>query len=267
MSESALSFSILTLNTRSIPLTKSRLRLRAIAEELESSNLSLVNFQEVHTFTHLLLLRRHMSSFPYLSFSRALYGPYSGLVTFSKIPIASHRFLRFSKLGALYNKSIIARIVRNGILITELAEQEVVILNTHLTPNTDSNWSSSNRFIPYIEKQIIQLAEITNNLIEDGKQVIIAGDFNVPKDTRLYKLFLERTGAIDLFSAFDFPTYHGEFLIDGQRPRRIDYVLLAGNKASSASFTSSHLFTKKVKLGGIMVYPSDHIGLKTSVLL
>ena len=54
-------------------------------------------FQEVHTYGHLALLARQMRSFRYVSFRRALPWPAGDVVTFSRLPVASTVFHRFSR--------------------------------------------------------------------------------------------------------------------------------------------------------------------------
>ena len=68
---------VVTLNTRGVPVTGSRLaaRYRAIGEALEAADADVVAFQEVFTYWHLWLLGRRMRSFRHVAYRRSVAGP------------------------------------------------------------------------------------------------------------------------------------------------------------------------------------------------
>lgn len=91
---------VASLNTRGIPIIGSRLaeRYAAIAEVFEASEVDVVNFQEVLTYYHLRQLVRWMPSYR-VSCRRSAVGPAGGLVTFSRGPVESTRYVRFPALS------------------------------------------------------------------------------------------------------------------------------------------------------------------------
>jgi hypothetical protein len=87
---------IVSLNTRGLPLFGSALRTRytAIADGFEQSDVDVVNLQEVLTYRHLHLLRRAMPSYR-ANFRPSVAGPAGGLVTFTRRPAVGVRYRRF----------------------------------------------------------------------------------------------------------------------------------------------------------------------------
>ena len=84
---------------------------------------------------------------------------------------------------------------------------------------------------------------------------VVCGDFNVARDSSLYRDFIRDSGLTDAFGNDCPPTFHQAFLGPDQSPHCIDYVLLSGPiTVESAELT----FTDK--LGEI--YATDHLGLQ-----
>ncbi len=79
---------IASLNTRGIPLTGSQLaeRYAAIGAGFDAGDADVVCCQEVFTYWQLRLLVRRMRSFRQVSWGPGPFGPYGGLVTFSRRP-------------------------------------------------------------------------------------------------------------------------------------------------------------------------------------
>jgi hypothetical protein len=86
----AVRLTVLSLNTRGIPVIGSRLadRYAVIGSALEAGDAEVACFQEVLTWWHLRLLTRQMRSFRHVSLRPSLAGPAGGLVTFSRLPVS-----------------------------------------------------------------------------------------------------------------------------------------------------------------------------------
>lgn len=153
--------------------------------------------------------------------------------------------------------------MRNGVLLAKLTGYPIYILNTHLTPNTDLDWSLQNRLSPFTYSQLMHISELTQALVSMHNEVIITGDFNTPKDSELYQAFMDTSQVEDVFSEFDTSTKVPELSPDGKDLERIDYIFLTQKNAKADIFNKDHMFEQKQPVDGEMSYLSDHIGLKT----
>ena len=240
-------------------------RINKIGEELAKEAPDVIALQEVHTYLVLNLLKIKLSHYPFVAYKNYLYGPRGGLVIFSKHPLTDIEYINFQKRGSLLNKSFVAKVIRNGILTATILKTSMVILNTHLTPNMDYNYSQNNRYSKFSEAQLIQLAQVIKDFVADDKKVLLGGDLNAAKNSYLYKTFLSLSKAIDIFAREDSPTQHQEYYPAHQEVTRIDYIFYAG-KSKPKILSADHLFTKKVKLKHEKsTYLSDHVGLKTTI--
>jgi endonuclease/exonuclease/phosphatase family metal-dependent hydrolase len=194
--------SVISFNTCGAPILSKKIKERymRLADILNSSNSDILSLQEVHTYRHLRILKKKLSNYPYVVYKKYLYGPRGGLVIFSKKPIETCEYSNFQKRGSLMNKTVVAKLMRNGVLLAKLSGYPIYVLNTHLTPNTDLDWSMDNRMTPFTYSQLMHVAEITDTLVAMNNEVIITGDFNTPKDSELYDLFLQSSPVEDVFS-------------------------------------------------------------------
>ncbi|HEY3559558.1 MAG TPA: endonuclease/exonuclease/phosphatase family protein [Kribbella sp.] len=237
---------IVSLNTRGLPLFGSALRTRytAIAEAFEKSLVDVVNLQEVLTYRHLHLLRRSMPSYR-TNFRPSAAGPAGGLVTFTRHPAVGTRYRRFpaapTTAGLRRRARLDARL--KGVLFTRLPG--LTVLNTHLLANHDGDWSTANRYYPIHHAQLTALTQYAGSV--EGPMVL-AGDFNIARDTDLYRDFLRSSGLVDAFGDDCPPTFHQAYLRPGQPAHCIDFILLSNLTAESAHTDAN--------------YPSDHLGLE-----
>jgi endonuclease/exonuclease/phosphatase family metal-dependent hydrolase len=240
-------------------------RQTKIAEVLEKTNADIIALQEVHTYSVLKLLRTHLSDYPYIAYKKYLYGPRGGLVVLSKLPFEKVQYINFKKRGSFFNASFVGYIIQNGILICKLKNYALSILNTHVSPNMDHDWSENNRYCIYIDAQTQHIAEV---LQKRSSQAVIAGDFNMAKDSYLYKKFLRLSQARDVFSEFDFPTQHQEFVPEDKKVKRIDYIFTFPATSSFKTVKTTHLFKGKQSFpDGSKSFLSDHVGLYTKLSL
>lgn len=236
-----------------------RKRFSAIAGIISSLEADFVLLQEVHDFPHYFFLRKQLASFPYTSYKKSLYGPRGGVVIFSKYPLASSHFYDFMNKGKIYNKSVTGYLSLKGILTAKLKNKDIWLFNTHLTQNSDHNWEPGNRFTPILKSQLEQLLVHTNSITNLGGQVILAGDFNMPKNTAFYPKFLEDSGLTDAFAKDTFTTYHQSFLPVNANVGRVDYILTS--PSLKIIKTGYILQMPLVDEHGESFYASDHMGL------
>lgn len=200
--------------------------------------IDIINLQEVYTYDMLWMLRKALVSYS-LSFKKGLYGPRSGLVTLSRVPLEQERFIALPK--------------QKGILLSRLASG-IVIANIHLATNTDGDWSRDNRYFKTHKNHLDQL----NQELVSEDRVILGGDFNLAKTSDLYCYFKSKGNWIDAHKQDISPTFHKEFLPNDREPQRIDYIFTRGNVASQ---TSPKIFESKID----GQYLSNHIGLMANL--
>lgn len=253
--------SLMTFNVKGSPLFNKETykRIRLIGLSLNNKRgVDIINLQEVFTYYHLYLLKKKMIDFPYCIFESFIFGPKGGLVTFSKIPIQKSNFVSYP------NSKILKRLfLSKGVLINKIKDSIIYILNTHLTANRDNDWSKTNRFYAIHIIQIEKLKKTIEN-IKSFNFLIISGDFNISKNSDLYKKITDEMQMKDVFRKYNFPTFHQEFMSKSEKSNRIDYILIKTKKRWNSK-KKNHFFTKvqlakKINKG----FLSDHIGLQAS---
>lgn len=236
-------------------------RFRSIGQELNESNSEVIFLQEVHLYSLLFILKRKLINFPYISYKKSLYGPLGGLVIFSKEDVKEVKYINFLKRGSFKNKSIISKIIRNGLLIGKLENSPFMLINTYLTANFEHNWEEKSTF--FQESQIKQIIALIQDLRSKHLDFILAGDFNIHKNGELYQKLITAGKLIDPFKDYTSPTQHAEFLPQSVIiPPRLDYIFLSKLNIEIKKIKASELFTEKAEIGtNKFTYLSDHIAL------
>lgn len=256
---------VVSLNTRGVPLIGSRLvgRYAAIGEAADAGDADAACFQEVLSWWHLRLLARRMRSFRHVSFRPSLAGPAGGLVTFSRLPVASTVYWGFGMPPRAPGISRAARFraALKGALVTRLARPGLCIVNTHPVANRDGDWSAAGRFYPLHRAQLDVLAEAVRGV---PAPPVVCGDFNIARDSALFDGFVAAAGLADAFEGDCPATFRAEYLPAGETPHCIDFILTgAGVKAEAAAVMS----TETEPLPGGLGHVSDHVGLRASLFL
>ena len=259
---------VASLNTRGAPVFASRLaeRYRAIGEFLEASDVEVVNFQEVHSYYHLRQLTKHLPSFRHVVHGRSAVGPAGGLVTMSRRRAVGKDYKRFplppARLTARLPRRSRFMAPLKGILMTRLEDPEVWIINTHLLANFDGDWSEENRYYPLHRHQLATLARVLDSV---AGPLIVSGDFNIARDSRLFSGFTAESRLVDAFDGDCPPTFHAAYLEPGQPSHCIDFLLLSD---PSITLEAAELtFTDKLLMPGGAAYASDHLGLLARVAI
>lgn len=256
---------VATLNTRGVPVFGSQLaaRYRVIADAFEAADLDVVCVQEVLTYHHLRLLTRRMPSFRHTSFRRSAVGPAGGLVTLSRLPAARSGYHRFPVPAGVAGLPWLRRLAAplKGVLVTRLAASPMYVVNTHPVANRDGDWTESNRFFSLHRGQLAALADVVSGL---EWPAVVCGDFNIARDSVLYRDFITSTGLADAFGGRCQPTFHADYLGPGKSPHCIDFILVTNPVKVEAT---DLLLTQKQPLPGGPGYASDHIGLRARTFL
>jgi sphingomyelin phosphodiesterase 2 len=267
--------SIITFNTFGVPFdgnnivksllrTKIRKRFKVIGDELNNSGADIIALQEVYTLPHLAILQKEMTKYPYSYYKKFLIGPRGGVVTFSKFPMDTVDYTDFKNKGQWLNKSFVGKLSKRGLLITKVHNMPIYIINTHLTQNSDHDWSRSNRYIPILKSQLSEIGR-TLELLKNAP-VILVGDFNMPKNSDLYQLFVASTGLLDVFKSDTTPTCRNIHPLQTGDVGRIDYIFTNQNtihiQKSENILTDKFAITPKVTK-----FLSDHIALKADLTI
>jgi endonuclease/exonuclease/phosphatase family metal-dependent hydrolase len=254
------SLSLLSLNCFGAPVPTTRRRLLALSQQLERSPLQLVCLQEVQLVMYQNLLTRACASYPFQAYEPYLHSPKGGLVTLSRVPFTTQHFEAYKEQGSWYLPTLMDIILRKGMLITSFqwAEVPVVIINTHILANYNGDWERGGIFARMQEKQLRQLAEtvavqLTNAL------VVVVGDFNMPRGSRLYRNFLGWTGLIDPLADDRRPTHRPPPGVPAHYALPIDFVFVRVPSNLSLQITCDLRFSSKLKLDHRYEgYLSDH---------
>lgn len=272
MQDSDMTISLISFNTLGVPVMSRSLTERyvALANMIKETDANVLAFQEVHTYVHLQILKKLLKNeFPYVIYQKFMYGPKGGVVTFSKLPLESVGFSRFSNHGSFRNITFYGRLIRNGTLVCKIKGCPIFILNTYLTTNPAANWDKMNLQAKIQETQVRDIAQIVTVLKENNSAVVVAGDFNFPKASAAYRLFADLTNANDTFDNFSIPTYIFNtklYLFHSKKSERVDYIFLIKGKQNIKIKKTDHVFNEEVRLfTGKKRFLSDHIGLYTKL--
>jgi len=260
------SLSLLTLNCFGTPVPRARRRLRALARQLEHSTIQLVCLQEVQLVFFQRLLIQACTSYPFQAYEPHLHSPKGGLVTLSRIPLATQRFETYTEQGRWYLPTAMDRFLRKGMLISSLHWEgaPVVVMNTHVIANYNGDWERQGVFARMQEKQLQQLAEVVA-IQPSNALVVVVGDFNIPRGSRLYKNFLQWTGLIDTLAEDQRPTHRPPRGVPAHYSLPIDFVFVRVPQSLSLQIKCDLRFSDKFELSHkYHDYISDHNAIEVS---
>jgi endonuclease/exonuclease/phosphatase family metal-dependent hydrolase len=260
------SLSLLTFNCFGAPVPNTRRRLQALARQLEDSSFQLVCLQEVQLVLYQRLLSQACISFPFQAHEPHLHCPKGGLVTLSRLPITGQRFETYTEQGTWYLPTFMDRFLRKGMLITSLEWRGIplVMINTHIMANYSGDWARQGVFARMQERQLHQLAD-TVAAQPANALVVVVGDFNLPRGSRLYTEFLHGTGLMDTLAADPRPTHRPPLGVPAHYSLPIDFVFVRAPQALSLQITSDLRFSSKLDVGRkYQDYLSDHNAIEVS---
>lgn len=242
-----------------------------MCRQLESSDIDVINLQEVFTHRDRKLIERNLPSFAYSSYEPSLLGPKGALVTFSRLPIEKTSYISYFSatkpldLAKLPRFSLVKSGMK-GILTSRLTIVPLTLVNTHPLANDDWEWSASNRFNDLQKAQLDTLATVVKAQIAQYSEGLVLGcDLNVAKDSEPFETFLAKSGLHDPFQGDVTPTFHSEFLAGNYRSRCID-VLLASSDIVRDDSQNHRIFENMTDIQDLGAgYITDHQGLSITV--
>jgi endonuclease/exonuclease/phosphatase family metal-dependent hydrolase len=261
-------FSLITLNCFGAAAPFTRRRLIALANELNQRAAHVVCLQEVQAHAHRRLLVRSCTTYPTNAFVPFIHAPKGGLLTLSRLIIEQSQFTLYRERGRWYTPAVADWVLHKGVLTTQVTIEGVPIsvLNTHLNANYSGDWRRQNRYARYEWQQLQQLAEVIAQQPADNL-LIVAGDFNIPRGSWLYRDFLTLTGLIDPMAHDKRPTFRPPRGIPARYAVPVDFTLVRPAALPNFRAFARLCFEEKVPVPGgrRQVYVSDHIGIELEV--
>jgi endonuclease/exonuclease/phosphatase family metal-dependent hydrolase len=230
-----------------------RLRLRELGSVLASSGYDVVCLQEVMYRSNLRLFARSDQH-------RAQSGAVlleGGLVLLSRWPIVRSRFVRYPLTKPYRREQVMRKGVQLAVLDTPLGH--VAVLNTHLSANRDDDWSAGNRYTAVARTELSRLAEVAET-VEPGTPLVVAGDFNVPRDSATLVDFATAAGLRDALDGDTGPTYRPTRRFPN--PPALDQILVRGLSVTAARPVLQDAVPVQ---GGREVFLSDHYGVEVEL--
>jgi endonuclease/exonuclease/phosphatase (EEP) superfamily protein YafD len=238
--------------------------LLALARELEESPFQLVCLQEVQLVMYQKLLIQSCASYPFQAFQPYLHSPKGGLVTLSRMSLTTQHFETYTEQGRWYLPTVMDNFLRKGMLITSLhwADFPVVIINTHILANYSGDWERRGVFARMQEKQLSQLAKKVAGQPSNAL-VVVVGDFNIPRGSRLYSDFLQQTGLVDPLAGDRRPTHRPPPGVPAHYSLPIDFALVRVPASRFLQIKCDLRFSSKLQLDyKYHDYLSDHNGIE-----
>jgi len=235
------SFSLLTLNCFGALMPNTSRRLGALAQELEQRPHQVVCLQEIQLHKYQRLLVKACPSYSYPFYEPHLHCLKGGLLTLSRVPVLSKSFEAYTERGLWYTPMLMDKILHKGMLIKRLtwAGVPMTIINTHILANYVGDWGRHGMYARVEKKQLQQLAMTVRNQAANSI-VIVVGDFNIPRGSRLYYDLLAESGLQDPLAGDCRPTLRVPPGVPSQFSLPIDYALIR--------LPDSHRFTVKCEL-------------------
>lgn len=260
------SLTVASLNTFGVSLNFFNLILRykAISNHFLNSSVDTINFQEVFTYFHLFILRGLLKKYPYCQYSPSYLGPRGGLIIFSRFPLVNTQYRSFNKRFIPRGLSLLEVIFQKGMLITESQDLGIIFVNTHFTAVLNQDWSQSSCYYSELASEVIEFQQVLKDKIPE-KVMIASGDFNIARESDLYKQLVDFESLYNPFENDNTPTRQQSFMSTRKTPNCVDYMFIFGKKRLLIIKEKKHIFTSKVALSSCKIgYVSDHIGLQIS---
>ncbi len=260
------SFSLLTLNCFGGYLPYTSRRLLALAHELEHRSDQVVCLQEIQLHRYRQLLVKACASYSYPFYEPYLHCPKGGLLTLSRIPMSKH-FEPYVERGLWYTPMFMDKILYKGMLIHKLtwAGIPMVIINTHILANYVGDWERHGMYSRVEEKQLGQLAKTVRSEPEDSI-IIVVGDFNMPRASKLYQDFLANSGLTDPLAGDTRPTLRVPPGVPSQFSLPIDYALVRVPEKHMFRIDCDLCCTGKYRMNRWQQnYLSDHLGIEIRI--
>ncbi|MEZ4620451.1 MAG: endonuclease/exonuclease/phosphatase family protein [Caldilineaceae bacterium] len=260
-------FSLLTINSFGGPLWSPARRLPALRRELDRLAVDVVCLQEVQSRRALRLFGATSATYPTATYQSAPRHPLGGLCTLSRQTVHHRKFIRYTNQGPWLGPTMMDRLTRKGVLITEIDHRTlpITVLNTHILANYGGNWQRQARSARQQWHQLAELAAIVRKQPADVL-LLLAGDFNIPRGCWLYTDFLAQSGLTDPLAGDYRPTYRPFPGVSARYALPIDFVFLRTPPGMAVKTQTALHFAGRVPYaGGGVGYMSDHLGVQVTV--
>lgn len=242
-------------------------RLLTLAHELEQRANQVVCLQEIQLHRYQKLLVRACTSYSYPSYEPYFHCPKGGLLTLSRIPIVTKSFEPYLERGLWYTPMLMDKLLYKGMLIKKLNWTNIpmIIINTHIMANYVGDWDRHGLYARVEEKQLQQLAKTVRHQPADSI-IIVVGDFNIPRGSKLYHDFLANSGLTDPLAGDTRPTLRTLPGVPSRYSLPIDYAFVRMPSTYSLKIDCEFCFSKKYQISRWhRDYLSDHNGIEIRI--
>lgn len=233
-----------------------RPRLRCLGGILERSGYDIVCLQEILHRGSVRLLRRLTPGFGH-HFASGFPVLHGGLMLLSRWPLAQRGFTLFPKAGPPRTELLMRKGAQAAVV--ETPGGPLAVVNTHLSANRDGDWSPGNRYARIARGEMAALAGVVAAL-DPTLPVVVAGDFNVPRDSPEFVAFAAAAGLHDVLCGDPAPTYRPTPRFPA--PPALDQVLVRSTSDHPLAAGARLVLQDAVTLpGGREAFLSDHYGI------
>lgn len=199
---------IISFNTFGLPNYMSWRRIADIAAEVTNLDADVLCFQEIQQKAYIGQLKNHLPRHLHLSYGVEGHIPMGNLVTASKEQPVRTEFKLFPNRGKKVSIGFADWFSYKGYLLTEydFSGQKVVVMSTHTNASYMAKWDPESPISRIQRDQVAFLAEAGKSQAPDAF-VVICGDFNFPRGTRMYEEMIEKSGFFDPLAEDPRPTY------------------------------------------------------------
>ena len=143
----------------------------------------------------------------------------------------------------------------------------MVIINTHLLANFVGDWERHGMYARVEEKQLQQLAETVR--VQPAESIIlVVGDFNIPRGSKLYHDFLAKSGLTDPLAGDTRPTLRPPSGMPVRFSLPIDYALIRMPDTHSFKINCDLCLSSKYRSSSWRQgYLSDHNGIEIRITI
>jgi endonuclease/exonuclease/phosphatase family metal-dependent hydrolase len=244
-----------------------RARLATLGRELNDEAFDVICLQEIQFSRYISLLKEGFTNYPHQAYEPFIHAPKGGLVTLSHSPVQRQRFVLYEQRGRWHSPALADWILHKGILVTEFVvnQEPVVVVNTHLLANYSADWSRSNGYARHQQAELSQLLSVLGELDRDTLTVV-AGDFNLPTHTALYRDFVEAADLYDPLAGNHEPTLHPPRFLWSKHAQPIDHVLIRAPRGRQIQASARIVLRDKIRMiNGQHARLSDHSGIAATI--
>ncbi|HKG55534.1 MAG TPA: endonuclease/exonuclease/phosphatase family protein, partial [Anaerolineales bacterium] len=173
-------------------------------------------------------------------------------------------FEPYTERGLWYTPMLMDKLLYKGMLIKKLAWGDVpmTIINTHIMANYVGDWERHGLYARVEEKQLQQLAKTVRHQSADSI-IIVVGDFNIPRGSKLYYDFLANSGLTDPLAGDNRPTLRTPPGVPSRYSLPIDYAFVRIPSTYSLKIDCEFCFSNKYQISRWRHdYLSDHNGIE-----